>query len=34
MTQILESVRVAFIVANEGVEKVELTQPWQASRLP
>jgi protease I len=26
----LEGKRIAFLVANEGVEQVELTQPWQA----
>ena len=26
----LESQKVAFLVANEGVEQVELTEPWQA----
>lgn len=26
----LEGVRVAFLVANEGVEQVELTAPWKA----
>jgi len=26
----LQNVRVAFVVANEGVEQVELTQPWEA----
>jgi protease I len=30
MTERIESKRVAFLVANEGVEQVELTQPWQA----
>ncbi len=30
MAQELQGVRVAFIVANEGVEQVELEQPWQA----
>jgi len=26
----LEGVRVAFLVANEGVERSELTEPWDA----
>ena len=26
----LQGVRVAFVVANEGVEQVELTEPWEA----
>ncbi len=26
----LKGVRVAFVVANEGVEQVELTEPWRA----
>ncbi len=26
----LDGVRVAFVVANEGVEEVELTEPWRA----
>jgi protease I len=30
MTDELDSVRVAFIVANEGIEEVELTEPWAA----
>jgi protease I len=29
-TQQLSGKRVAFLVANEGVEQVELTSPWQA----
>jgi putative intracellular protease/amidase len=28
MQQELEGRRVAFLVANEGVEQVELTEPW------
>ena len=28
----LQGVRVAFLVANEGVEQRELTEPWQAVR--
>jgi protease I len=28
----LEGVRVAFLVANEGVEQRELTEPWEAVR--
>ena len=28
----LSGVRVAFLTANEGVEQVELTEPWQAVR--
>jgi protease I len=30
MTDELEGRKVAFLVANEGVEQVELTEPWQA----
>ena len=30
MTHELHDVRVAFLVANEGIEEVELTQPWRA----
>src|SRR5271163_1484767 len=30
MTNELQNVRVAFLVANEGIEEVELTQPWRA----
>jgi protease I len=30
MTDELNGVRVAFIVANEGIEEVELTEPWTA----
>ncbi len=30
MTQQLEGARIAFLVANEGVEQEELTSPWQA----
>jgi protease I len=30
MTHELQNVRVAFLVANEGIEEVELTQPWRA----
>lgn len=30
--QALSGKRVAFIVANEGVEQVELTRPWEAVR--
>jgi protease I len=30
MADALEGVRVAFVVANEGVEEVELTSPWDA----
>jgi protease I len=26
----LQDVRVAFLVANEGIEQVELTEPWKA----
>ncbi len=32
MTNELAGRRVAFLVANEGAEQVELTQPWQAVR--
>ncbi len=32
MTQDLAGVRVAFLVANEGVEQRELTEPWEAVR--
>ena len=30
MADELDGIRVAFVVANEGIEEVELTQPWQA----
>ena len=30
MTSELDGIRVAFLVANEGIEQVELTEPWQA----
>jgi protease I len=30
MTNELNGKKIAFIVANEGVEQVELTAPWQA----
>ncbi len=30
MSGMLEGTRVAFLVANEGIEQVELTEPWQA----
>ena len=30
MAQELDGVRVAFLVANEGIEQVELTDPWRA----
>jgi protease I len=30
MTSEIEGVRVAFVVANEGIEEVELTEPWTA----
>lgn len=30
MTQMLQGRRVAFLVATEGIEQVELTEPWQA----
>ena len=30
MTNELDGVRVAFVVANEGIEEVELTEPWTA----
>jgi protease I len=26
----LQGKRIAFLVANEGVEQVELTEPWKA----
>ncbi len=32
MTDDLQGVRVAFLVANEGVEQRELTEPWEAVR--
>jgi protease I len=32
MAEALQGVRVAFVVANEGVEEVELTKPWAAVR--
>jgi protease I len=30
MTNELRDVRVAFLAANEGIEEIELTQPWRA----
>ena len=30
MTHDLRGLRVAFVVANEGVEQVELVKPWEA----
>jgi protease I len=30
MTAPLQGKKIAFLVANEGVEQVELTQPWEA----
>ena len=30
MTRDLDGFRVAFLVANEGIEQVELTEPWNA----
>lgn len=30
VTDLLQGVRVAFVVANEGVEEVELAEPWRA----
>jgi protease I len=30
MARALEGQRIAFLVANEGIEQVELTEPWQA----
>lgn len=30
MAKQLEGIRVAFLVANEGIEQVELTEPWKA----
>jgi protease I len=30
MAEELKGLRVAFLVANEGIEQVELTKPWQA----
>jgi protease I len=30
MADELRGMRVAFVVANEGIEQVELTEPWQA----
>ena len=32
MTNQLNEVRVAFVVANEGIEQIELTEPWRAVR--
>jgi protease I len=32
MTRQLEGVRIAFVVANEGIERAELTEPWKAVR--
>ena len=30
MTKTLDGKRIAFLVANEGIEQAELTEPWQA----
>ncbi len=30
MTKTLEGKRIAFLVANEGIEQAELTEPWRA----
>lgn len=30
MSDALAGKRIAFLVANQGVEQVELTDPWQA----
>lgn len=30
MANELDGIRVAFLVANEGIEEVELTEPWKA----
>ena len=30
MANRLQGVRVAFVVANEGIEEVELLRPWRA----
>lgn len=30
MRDVLDGKRIAFLVANEGVEQVELTEPWRA----
>jgi protease I len=32
MAKELDGVRIAFVVANEGVERAELTEPWRAAR--
>src|SRR5215212_4142493 len=32
MTEKIDGKRIAFLVANEGVEQVELTRPWEAVR--
>src|SRR4051812_14438009 len=30
MTNMLQGKKIAFLVANEGVEQIELTSPWEA----
>ena len=30
----LEGKTIAFLVANEGIEQVELTEPWKAVERP
>src|SRR4051812_33336084 len=30
MSEELQGQRVAFVVANEGIEQIELTRPWEA----
>src|SRR3954451_23716368 len=32
MTKDLQGKRIAFLVANEGIEQAELTEPWKAVR--
>jgi protease I len=32
MANELAGQKIAFLVANEGVEQVELTKPWEAAR--
>lgn len=32
MAEELQGIRVAFVVANEGIEQIELTEPWDAVR--
>jgi hypothetical protein len=34
MADELVGLNIAFLIANEGVEQVELTTPWQRQTMP